>query len=747
MKCEIITIGTELLFGEIVNTNAAYLSKRLKRLGVNVTRQISISDDATRIKNCIRAALERADLIITTGGLGGTDDDITREAVSDLLGLPLQRDEELYTSIKEYFAAKNEELPDSAGKEADVIKGAKVLRNTAGLAPGQYIASKDKAILLLPGPPYELRAVFEGEAERLISGKGEHIVTETVNVFGISESALNDIIKTVDCSNAVIGTYARNGELFAEVTFSASSYSEASEAAKKVADRISQAIGEFAYGRNCETIADEVVRLLSEKKMVVTTAESCTGGLLAKRITDINGASGVFEQGVTAYANAIKQSALRVNPAVLKKYGAVSPQAAADMAAGALFTSKADIAISITGYAGDDDPQKGKVFICLYDGVGCFVRQLSLSDPRYSRARIREIAVLHAFDMIRRRVTGLDIVTNRWRAEGDSVMPDIKIGPFYVKQKDNGKDKKKGFFPRRYTFDPRRTAFNWSNLVRVVAFCMAFVVLVISSSYILNDYMERRRNREASNTAQEMFKDPQSYIENEDPTFVYTGPSDVMENFHVLYMQNPDIVGWISLKKSNGAAFIDYPVVQSLDNDHYLRRSFFGDYATGGTIFMDYRCNATIFSKNSVIYGHNMKDNSMFAQLLKYGNASFYNSAPIIDYSTLYGEHKFKIFAAFYTTTDFNYIQVSFADRKEFLALVAEARARSVIDTNVDVTVDDSIITLSTCAYIDGIEDARFVVMGRLVRDGEATTGCHAEPNADALDIRAPYEPSQAMIE
>lgn len=747
MKCEIITIGTELLFGEIVNTNAAYLSKRLKRLGITVTRQISISDDLARIKNCLRAALERADLIITTGGLGGTDDDITREAVSELLGLPLQRDAELYESIKEYFASKNENLPASAGKEADIIKGAKVLKNTAGLAPGQYIASTDKAILLLPGPPYELRDIFEKEAEALISGNSGNIVTETVNVFGISESALNDVIKEIDCGKATIGTYARNGELFAEVTFSAPSYSEAAQSAREVADKIAAAVGEFAYARNAESIADEVVRLLAEKKLFVTTAESCTGGLLAKRITDVNGASSVFEQGVTTYADAIKQSALSVRPSILKKYGAVSPQTAADMAAGALFTSKADIAVSITGYAGDNDPKKGKVFICLYDGVGCYVRELHLTDPRYSRARIREIAVLHAFDMLRRRLSGLDIVTDRWRAAGDSVMPDIKIGPFYVKQKNDGKDKKNGFFPRRYTFDPRRTSFSWSNLTRVIAFCMAFIVLVIASSYILNDQMERRRNRQASSTAQEMFKDPQSYIENNDPSFVYTGPSDVLENFHVLYMQNPDIVGWISMKKNNGAAFIDYPVVQSLDNDHYLRRSFFGDYATGGTIFMDYRCNSTIFSKNSVIYGHNMKDNSMFAQLLKYGNASFYNSAPIIDYSTLYGEHKFKIFAAFYTTVDFNYIQVSFADRKEFLALVAEARARSVIDTNVDVNVDDSIITLSTCAYIDGVENARFVVMGRLLRDGEAATGCHAEPNADALDIRAPYEPAQVAAE
>ena len=742
MRCEIITVGTELLYGEIVNTNASYLAKRLKRIGVEVTRQTSIADDALRLKSCLRAALERSDLVITTGGLGGTDDDVTRDAVSALLSLPLKRDEKLLASIREYFAAKGDEVPASAEKEADVIEGAYVLDNSKGLAPGQYIAIGEKALLLLPGPPAELRDVFENGAERIIGGSGNHIVTETVNVFGIPESAMNDVIKTVDCGNAGIGTYARNGELAAEITVNAASADEADASAKEIADRVQEALGEFAYGRNASSLAEEVVRLLKEKNLRVTTAESCTGGLIAKRITDINGASAVFEQGVTAYSNDIKRSALSVRGKTLKKFGAVSPQTAADMAAGALFTSKADYALSVTGYAGDDDPDKGKVYICLYDGRDCFVRRLSLSDPRYTRSRIREIAALHALDMLRRKLTGLPVVTERWLADGDSVMPDIKIGPFYIEQKNDGKDAKKGFFPRRYKFDPRRNGFNWLNVVRIVAFCMAFVVLVVSTAYILNDYMERRRNIQASETAQEMFNDPQKYIENNDPDFIYNGPEDILENFHVLYMQNPDIIGWISIKKNNGQAFIDYPVVQSSDNDHYLRRSFFGDYATGGTIFMDYRCGASIFSKNTVIYGHNMKDNSMFAQLLKYGSSEFYNSAPVIDYSTLYEGYKFKIFAAFYTTTEFNYIQVNFADRKEFLAIVSEAKARSVINTNVDVTVDDKIITLSTCAYIDGIEDARFVVMGRLLRDGESAGGCTATENPEALDIRQDYVPA-----
>lgn len=747
MKCEIITIGTEILFGEIVNTNSVYLSRQLKKIGIDVSGHTSISDDKQTIKNSLSAAMERADIIITTGGLGGTEDDMTRESVSELLNLPISRDKELLDSLEQYFSNKNETMAESAKKEADIISGAQILRNPVGLAPGQCITHNGKKVILLPGVPAELRAIYEESVERILRASGEHIHTETVNIFGIAESALNDIIKTVDCENAIIGTYAKNGELSAEVTISSADKESAEEKAKQIADRIADAVGEYVYGRNCDSLATQTVYLLSENKKVVTTAESCTGGLIAKRITDVNGASAVFEQGVTAYANEIKRSALSVRGATLKKYGAVSPQTAADMAAGALFTSKADIAVSVTGCAGDNDPNKGLVYICLYDGKDCFVRKLSLSDPRYTRERIRQIAALHAFDMIRRKLTGLPVVNERWLAEGDSLMPDIKVGPFYFKQKKDGKDKKHTFFARRYHFDPRRQGFDWTNLIRIVAFCLAFVVLTVSCAYILNDYMERRRNIVASDTAREMFQDPSSYIENNDPGFIYTGPSDVLENFHVLYMQNADIIGWITIAKSNGTNLIDYPVVQSSNNDYYLRRSFFGDYATGGTIFMDYRCGSTIFSKNTVIYGHNMKDNSMFAQLLKFNNASFYNSAPIIDYSTLYEKYKFKIFAAFYTNTDFNYIQVSFADRKEYLALISEAKARSCINTNVDVGVDDTIMTLSTCAYIDGVPDARFVVMGRLLRDGESEGGCWATTNENALSVFDEFKPGDYVAD
>ena len=225
------------------------------------------------------------------------------------------------------------------------------------------------------------------------------------------------------------------------------------------------------------------------------------------------------------------------------------------------------------------------------------------------------------------------------------------------------------------------------------------------------------------------------------PTVAYDGPDGVLDNLRLLYAYNPDTVGWVRITNSGGVSFIDYPVVQSYDNNFYLRRSFFGGYASGGTVFMHYRCNAVDLSKNTVIFGHNLKDHTLFAQLLKYGSASFYNSAPIIEYSTLYKEYKFKIFAAFYTTIRFDYIQPSYSDARGFFAVVNEALARSSIKTNVDVTFDDSIITLSTCAYVNGVDGARFVVMGRLLREGESAGGCFASDNPDALGITQKYRP------
>ena len=229
------------------------------------------------------------------------------------------------------------------------------------------------------------------------------------------------------------------------------------------------------------------------------------------------------------------------------------------------------------------------------------------------------------------------------------------------------------------------------------------------------------------------------YIDNGIPTYAYAGPDGVLENLRPLYTLNPDIVGWLTVKNGNGVAFIDYPVVQSYDNNFYLRRSFFGGYASGGTVFMHYRCNAVDLSKNTVIFGHNLKDHTLFAQLLKYASASFCNSAPIIEYSTLYNVYKFKVFAAFYTTIQFDYIQPSFDNLRDFNAIVGEARARSMVNTNVEVDSSDSIITLSTCAYVTGVDGARFVVMGRLLREGESAGGVVATDNTGALDIRQGY--------
>lgn len=224
------------------------------------------------------------------------------------------------------------------------------------------------------------------------------------------------------------------------------------------------------------------------------------------------------------------------------------------------------------------------------------------------------------------------------------------------------------------------------------------------------------------------------------PAVAYEGPDGVLENLRLPYSINSDVVGWLTLTNAGGVAFMDYPVVQSYDNNFYLRRTLYGGYASGGTVFMHYRCDPVNLSENTTIFGHNLKDHTLFAQLLKYSSASFYNSAPIIDYSTLYKKYRFKIFAAFYTTVRFDYIRPSYS-ASGFSAVVNEALARSSIKTNVDVAPDDSIITLSTCAYVNGVDGARFVVMGRLLREGESAAGCYAVDNPGALDIRQNYRP------
>ena len=393
MNCEIICVGTELLLGDIVNTNAVYLSKELAKLGINVLYQSVVGDNDSRLEECIRKSLEKSDIIILTGGLGPTADDITKEVCCKALGFELELNEKQLRKIENYFCSKNIEMPESNKKQAYLPKGGYVLENNNGTAPGFAIEKNSKCIISLPGPPREMKPMFENGAKPILEKYSSAvIVSHNVRMIGIGEAKMaEDAGKLLDGENPTVAPYAKDGECLLRVTAKAKDKNTAEKMCSKILDEIYKKFSEYIYGIDIDGIEYAVVEKLKEKNLKVAFAESCTGGLCAKRITDVPGASQVFDCGVVSYANSIKNKLLNVREEDLEKYGAVSETVAKQMAKGVLELSGADIGVSITGIAGPDNDGSEKpvglsyIAVAYKDEVVCTEFMTARKDRDYNR--------------------------------------------------------------------------------------------------------------------------------------------------------------------------------------------------------------------------------------------------------------------------------------------------------------------------------------------------------------------------
>lgn len=352
--CEIISVGTELLLGDILNTDAQFLSTELAKMGIGVVFQTTVGDNPDRLRKALEIAAERSNIIITSGGLGPTPDDLTKEICCEFLGLECFLHEESLERMKQYFQNKNMPMPESNIKQAMLPKDGTVLVNYNGTAPGCAAEKNGKHIIMLPGPPRELVPMFrESVVPYLSQFSDKTIVSHQIRTFGIGESALAEKVSDfLDGENPTVAPYAKDGEALLRVTAMADNEREAELLLKPVIDGITERIGEYIYGIDKPDIETAVVEKLREKGLVLTTAESCTGGLISQRITSVPGSSEIFECGVVSYANRIKHGLLGVSEEDLENYGAVSEQVAGAMAKGALKLSGADIAVSVTGIAG-----------------------------------------------------------------------------------------------------------------------------------------------------------------------------------------------------------------------------------------------------------------------------------------------------------------------------------------------------------------------------------------------------------
>ncbi len=415
MNAEIISVGTELLLGQVVNTDTAIVAKELSALGVNLLYSAVVGDNPERLKTAVETAISRSDLLIMTGGLGPTTDDLTKETTAAAAGKKLVLHEESLKRIQNYFNEAH--VSENQAKQAWLPEGCTVLQNDNGTAPGcAFQAENGCTVVMLPGPPSELEPMLKNYAvPYLKKGQESVIVSHNVHIFGRGEAPVAMLMDDkMDGENPTLAPYAKEGECFLRVTAKAENQAAADELCQPLIAEIKSRLGDYVYSVDVESLEELVVSLLQEQGKTLAAAESCTGGLLSKRITDIPGSSAVFHMGCVTYANEAKEELLGVPHETLEAHGAVSPETARAMAEGIVRRSGSDIGIGITGIAGPDGgtAQKpvGLIYIALSDGKTTWVTKRSPIGRTKSRQWHRHCAASQALDMARRYLTGLPVV-------------------------------------------------------------------------------------------------------------------------------------------------------------------------------------------------------------------------------------------------------------------------------------------------------------------------------------------------
>ncbi|MEG1848248.1 MAG: competence/damage-inducible protein A [Lachnospiraceae bacterium] len=414
MNVEIICVGTELLLGNIINTNGAYLATQCAQLGLSCYYQNVVGDNEERLSDTFKTAYNRSDIVILSGGLGPTQDDITKEVIAKTLGKTLLMDEDSKNRIQAFFLKRGLELTENNWKQAMVPEGSIVITNENGTAPGIIIAENGKHVLLLPGPPNELIPMFENNMRSYLSQiEPMTIYSQTVKICGVSESLVDTQIADLmeEQTNPTMAPYAKSCEVHLRVTAKAETEKEAKKLVKPLVKELKVRFGENVYTTDdAVTLEQSVVELLLANHLTVSTVESCTGGLLAGRLINVPGVSEVFKMGHVTYSNKAKRKLVGVKKSSLDKQGAVSEIVAKEMAKGAAAISKSDVTVAITGIAGPDggteEKPAGLVYIACNVGGNITVQEYHLSG---NRSKIRETTVSEALILMRKCI--MDAVT------------------------------------------------------------------------------------------------------------------------------------------------------------------------------------------------------------------------------------------------------------------------------------------------------------------------------------------------
>lgn len=411
---EIISVGTELLLGHVTNTDARDISEMLSKIGINVKYHTVVGDNPERLRKCVETAKSRADIIITTGGLGPTCDDLTKQILAEAFGLRLVENKAEREGLYDYIRY-GKKFTDNNFTQAMLPEGCTVFHNNCGTAPGCGFEKDGKIVVMIPGPPKECNAMFRESALPYLHKLSEElIVSHSVRIFGLGESSVDDIFaEEMNCmTNPTMAPYAKECDCLLQITAKAKSVDEAEKMIAPVMEHVMQRLGDVVYGVDVECIEESVIKLLREKNMTFSAAESCTGGELAKRFTDMPGASAFFKGGVVTYTNEAKAKLLGIDPALIEEKGAVSYEVAKAMAENVRALLGTDIGVGVTGLAGPDGDgvhEVGTVFVSLAVEGETFVKELHTGAMR-TRSFIRRMAGNHIYDMMRRWLSGIDVM-------------------------------------------------------------------------------------------------------------------------------------------------------------------------------------------------------------------------------------------------------------------------------------------------------------------------------------------------
>lgn len=412
MKCELISVGTELLVGDTLNTNVQYLSRELSHLGIRVCYHTTVGDNPERLEEAMKIAFDRSDLIITTGGLGPTQDDLTKEVIADLFNKKLIQDEKTKDDLLQYFVNREFTMTPNNLKQTFIPETADVLFNPCGTAPGILLKEQGRTIIMLPGPPREMIRVFEEAVLPVIKNDSNQLVTSRYyNLSDIGESAAEDrLLDLIDNQvNPTIATYAKMGEVLIRITANGNDETEINSLLDQYDAVMRERFAENIFAFSKESLKETVCHLLIEKNITIATAESCTGGLIASQLTEYSGISEVFGTGIVSYSNEAKIKLLNVKKETLNEFGAVSQETAKEMCENLQKIAGADLTVSVTGVAGPEGGSAEKPVGLVYIGI-CFKGKTQIDTYHFNGERkiVQTKTANKVFHLIRKTIIDKD---------------------------------------------------------------------------------------------------------------------------------------------------------------------------------------------------------------------------------------------------------------------------------------------------------------------------------------------------